>query len=75
MESVGPPFGNSFVRCNIVRISRVDSYEFLVLLIFELGQYKPSPCSHVCSFGRITAIVILTIKRGFHDCVSSSSLT
>jgi hypothetical protein len=43
-ELVGPPPDDLFMGCNITRRSVIIFFDFLLLLIFELGQDKfPSP--------------------------------
>ena len=66
-ESVGPPPSNLFTGCHIKRRSVMVFFDFLLLLVFELGQNKLSLRFHLRSRDLITVVVILTVRRGFRD--------
>lgn len=45
-------------------------FDFLSLLIFELGQSNFAVRAAAYSLNPMTAVVILTVRRGFGDCMS-----
>lgn len=64
---VGPPPDDLFMGCSIERRSVIIFFDFLLLLVFELGQDQFVFRAYSCSQNLITAVVILTIRRGLRD--------
>ena len=76
MEPVGPSDMSMGMdmACNIERTSSIVFYDFLLLLILELGENVSFICAHAQFLTLMTAIVTLTVWKGFRDCVSPPSL-
>ena len=62
------------IGCYLVEVRLTILYNYLLLLLFELGQSKS--VFRVCLYSpNQTAVVVLTIKKGYKDCAFSTALT
>jgi len=74
IRSVGPPPSALFKGCYLIKRDPIIFFNFLMLLVLELGQNNFTARAAACSLDPMAAIVILTVKRGFGDCMSTSPL-
>jgi len=70
IQSVGPPPSPLFKGCYLAQRDAIIFFNFLMLLVFELGNNPPPFVRPHAKLTPIAAVVILTVRRGFSDCAS-----
>ena len=66
--TVGPPPNPLIEGCYLVQRSVIIFFDFLILLVFELGEGGFAFRIHAYSLNSITVVVVLTVKNGYRDC-------
>ena len=71
LQLVGPPSDDLDTGCYLMEGRPIIFYDYLILLLFELGQSKFD--FYACPYSpNLIVVVILTIRKGYKDCTFSA---
>ena len=68
IRTVGPPPSELVIGCYLSERSVIIFFDFLLLLVFELGENNLVSHSVVRRLDVTIAVVVLTVWNGYRDC-------